>query len=80
MMAYGTTDNTMKTLITPVGHYELYTQEPPMRPMTAILFRLSGSWWLRYENGWEINTHHQAWGQTAYRKEDMVRHIATKKG
>ena len=51
-----------------------------MRPMMAILFRSGGTWWLRYENGWETNTHHQAWGQTAYRKEDMVRHIATKKG
>jgi hypothetical protein len=57
----------------PTGQYERFSTELPIRPLEAELFRSEGTWWLRYEDGHEANTHHAAGGPTGFPKSYMIR-------
>ena len=65
-----------KTTMIPLGSYERMTEQLPLRPQHAVLFRSGGSWWLRYEDGWTRNTHHAAYPPEGFRKADMVKIVA----
>jgi hypothetical protein len=56
----------------PKGQYERYSTDLPVRPLVAELFRSTGTWWLRYEDGHHTNTHYAAWGPSGFRKAYMV--------
>ena len=56
----------------PTGQYARFSTELPIRPLEAELFRSEGTWWLRYEDGHEVNTHHAAWPPAGFSKSYMV--------
>jgi hypothetical protein len=71
----------MKNDITPTGDYcRMMYDNGPVRPQTARLFRAEGSWWLRYEDGWESNTHYAAGRPNGCNKAEMTRTVTTTTG
>lgn len=62
-----------KKMFTPTGDWRRHTDHLSVRPMQATLFRLKGTWWLRWKDGKEINLHHA----TNFRKADMLRMLTS---